>query len=314
MLQDKVIVTGGAGFLGQSVVKKLLEAGFDPSKIVVPRKADIDLTKEANVIKLYEDHKPDIVVHLAAEVGGIGANMENPGRFFYANMSMGLNLVEQARIHNIKKFVFVGTACAYPKFCPSPFKEEDLWNGYPEETNAPYGVAKKAIYLMLEAYQQQYGLKSAVLIPVNLYGPNDNFNPASSHVVPALIRKCVAAKNNKEPFIECWGTGSATRDFLYVDDAANGIIEAVLKIDSPIPINLGSGSEIRIKDLIDKIVKYCEYDGEVRWNSSKPDGQPRRLLDISKAKELLGWEPKQNFDDGLRQTVEWYKNNIENCR
>jgi GDP-L-fucose synthase len=314
MLQDKVIVTGGAGFLGQSVVKKLLEAGFDPSKIVVPRKADIDLTKEANVIKLYEDHKPDIVVHLAAEVGGIGANMENPGRFFYANMSMGLNLVEQARIHNIKKFVFVGTACAYPKFCPSPFKEEDLWNGYPEETNAPYGVAKKAIYLMLEAYQQQYGLKSAVLIPVNLYGPNDNFNPASSHVVPALIRKCVAAKNNKEPFIECWGTGSATRDFLYVDNAANGIIEAVLKIDSPIPINLGSGSEIRIKDLIDKIVKYCEYDGEVRWNSSKPDGQPRRLLDISKAKELLGWEPKQNFDDGLRQTVEWYKNNIENCR
>jgi GDP-L-fucose synthase len=314
MLQDKVIVTGGAGFLGQSVVKKLLEAGFDPTKIVIPRKADIDLTKEANVIKLYEDHQPDIVVHLAAEVGGIGANMENPGRFFYANMSMGLNLVEQARVHNIKKFVFVGTACAYPKFCPSPFKEEDLWNGYPEETNAPYGVAKKAIYLMLEAYQQQYGLKSAVLIPVNLYGPNDNFNPASSHVVPALIRKCVAAKNNKEPFIECWGTGSATRDFLYVDDAANGIIEAVLKIDSPIPINLGSGSEIRIKDLIDKIVKYCEYDGEVRWNSSKPDGQPRRLLDISKAKELLGWEPKQNFDDGLRQTVEWYKNNIENCR
>jgi len=314
MLQDKVIVTGGAGFLGQSVVKKLLEAGFDPSKIVVPRKADIDLTKEANVIKLYEDHKPDIVVHLAAEVGGIGANMENPGRFFYANMSMGLNLVEQARVHNIKKFVFVGTACAYPKFCPSPFKEEDLWNGYPEETNAPYGVAKKAIYLMLEAYQQQYGLKSAVLIPVNLYGPNDNFNPASSHVVPALIRKCVSAKNNKEPFIECWGTGSATRDFLYVDDAANGIIEAVLKIDSPIPINLGSGSEIRIKDLIDKIVKYCEYDGEIRWNSSKPDGQPRRLLDISKAKELLGWEPKQNFDDGLQQTVEWYKNNIENCR
>jgi GDP-L-fucose synthase len=314
MLQDKVIVTGGAGFLGQSVVKKLLEAGFDPTKIVIPRKADIDLTKEANVIKLYEDHQPDIVVHLAAEVGGIGANMENPGRFFYANMSMGLNLVEQARVHNIKKFVFVGTACAYPKFCPSPFKEEDLWNGYPEETNAPYGVAKKAIYLMLEAYQQQYGLKSAVLIPVNLYGPNDNFNPASSHVVPALIRKCVSAKNNKEPFIECWGTGSATRDFLYVDDAANGIIEAVLKIDSPIPINLGSGSEIRIKDLIDKIVKYCEYDGEVRWNSSKPDGQPRRLLDISKAKELLGWEPKQNFDDGLRQTVEWYKNNIENCR
>ena len=314
MLQDKVIVTGGAGFLGQSVVKKLLEAGFDPTKIVIPRKADIDLTKEANVIKLYEDHQPDIVVHLAAEVGGIGANMENPGRFFYANMSMGLNLVEQARVHNIKKFVFVGTACAYPKFCPSPFKEEDLWNGYPEETNAPYGVAKKAIYLMLEAYQQQYGLKSAVLIPVNLYGPNDNFNPASSHVVPALIRKCVSAKNNKEPFIECWGTGSATRDFLYVDDAANGIIEAVLKIDSPIPINLGSGSEIRIKDLIDKIVKYCEYDGEVRWNSSKPDGQPRRLLDISKAKELLGWEPKQNFDDGLQQTVEWYKNNIENCR
>jgi len=314
MLQDKVIVTGGAGFLGQSVVKKLLEAGFDPTKIVIPRKADIDLTKEANVIKLYEDHQPDIVVHLAAEVGGIGANMENPGRFFYANMSMGLNLVEQARVHNIKKFVFVGTACAYPKFCPSPFKEEDLWNGYPEETNAPYGVAKKAIYLMLEAYQQQYGLKSAVLIPVNLYGPNDNFNPASSHVVPALIRKCVSAKNNKEPFIECWGTGSATRDFLYVDDAANGIIEAVLKIDSPIPINLGSGSEIRIKDLINKIVKYCEYDGEVRWNSSKPDGQPRRLLDISKAKELLGWEPKQNFDDGLRQTVEWYKNNIENCR
>jgi GDP-L-fucose synthase len=314
MLQDKVIVTGGAGFLGQSVVKKLLEAGFNPEKIVIPRKADIDLTKEANVIKLYKDHQPDIVVHLAAEVGGIGANMENPGRFFYANMSMGLNLVEQARVHSIKKFVFVGTACAYPKFCPSPFKEEDLWNGYPEETNAPYGIAKKAIYLMLEAYQQQYGLNSAVLIPVNLYGPNDNFNPASSHVVPALIRKCVAAKNNKEPFIECWGTGSATRDFLYVDDAANGIIEAVLKINSPIPINLGSGSEIRIKDLIDKIVKYCEYDGEVRWNSSKPDGQPRRLLDITKAKELLGWEPKQNFDDGLRQTVEWYKNNIENCR
>lgn len=308
MFNEKIIVTGGAGFLGQSVVEQLEIAGYDVANIVVPRKAQFDLTKQEDVARLYDQHNPDIVIHLAAEVGGIGANMEQPGRFFYANMSMGINLIEEARIRNIKKFVFVGTVCAYPKYCPAPFKEIDIWNGYPEETNAPYGVAKKSLFVMLEAYYSQYGLKSSILVPVNLYGPRDNFNPNSSHVIPALIHKCEIAKKNKSPTIECWGTGQSTREFLYVDDAARGIVKATQAMNYPTPINLGSGQEITIKDLMNKISQLCDYKGVVLWNKSKPDGQPRRLLDISKARSLLHWEPKQDFDEGLRNTINWYRN------
>lgn len=309
MSNDKIIVTGGAGFLGQSVVEQLEIAGYDRENIIVPRRAQFDLTQQNDVIRLYDEYNPDVVIHLAAEVGGIGANMEQPGRFFYANISMGIHLIEQARIRNIKKFVFVGTVCAYPKFCPAPFKEIDLWNGYPEETNAPYGIAKKSLFTMLEAYYAQYGLRSTVLVPVNLYGPRDNFNPNTSHVIPALIHKCETAKKNKSPTIECWGTGQATREFLYVDDAARGIVKATQVMNYPTPINLGSGEEITIKDLTNKISRLCDYKGVVLWNPSKPDGQPRRLLDIDKAHSLLNWEPHQNFDDGLVNTINWYRNN-----
>jgi nucleoside-diphosphate-sugar epimerase len=286
---------------------KLIAVGYNPNTIIVPRKAQYDLTQQESVNRLFEDTNPDIVIHLAAEVGGIGANMKYPGRFFYANMSMGINLIEQSRLNNIKKFVFVGTVCAYPKHCPAPFKEFDIWNGYPEETNAAYGVAKKSLFTMLEAYYQQYELKSTILVPVNLYGPRDNFNPNSSHVIPALIHKCETAKRNNIDRIECWGTGDSTREFLYVDDAADGIVCSISKIDYPTPINLGSGHEISIKDLIHKISKLCGYNGEIVWDTSKPDGQPRRLLDISKAKALLDWEPKQNFEDGLINTINWYR-------
>lgn len=309
MHQDRVIVTGGNGFLGKSVVKKLNEMGYDPSFIFVIRKSQFDLTKENHVKKLYEEYKPDTVIHLAAEVGGIGANMLNPGRFFYANMSMGLNLIEHARIANLKKFVYVGTVCAYPKFCSAPFKETDLWNGYPEETNAPYGIAKKSLFVMLEAYYQQYGLNSSILLPVNLYGPGDNFDINSSHVIAALIQKCEHAKKNNLKSIECWGTGESTREFLYVDDAANGIVKAINKAGYPAPINLGSGYEIKIKDLAYKITKMCDYSGDLVWDTTKPDGQPRRLLDISRAKQILDWEPQQDFDEGLQKTIEWYRGN-----
>ena len=276
-------------------------------RLFVPRKQEFDLTIENDVERLYEIAQPDIVIHLAAEVGGIGANMAQPGRFFFANMAMGLHLVEHARRWGIEKFVHTGTVCAYPKYAPIPFCEADIWNGYPEETNAPYGVAKKALFVMLDGYQRQYGLKSAILVPVNLYGPGDNFNPNSSHVIPALIRKCLEAKQTNSPEVVCWGTGSATREFLYVDDAAEAIVRAAEIMEEPLPINLGGGIEISIRDLMTKIAQACDYRGRIAWDASKPDGQPRRSLDITRARRLLNWSPQQEFDAGLKATVQWWQ-------
>jgi GDP-L-fucose synthase len=304
---QRIVVTGGAGFLGQAVTRVLRERGVAESQIVVPRRRDFDLTVESDVARLFETARPDVVIHLAAEVGGIGANMEHPGRFFYANMAMGMLLVEHARRHKIRKFVHTGTVCAYPKHCPVPFREDDLWDGYPEETNAPYGVAKKAIFVMLDGYRREYGLRSTVAVPVNLYGPGDNFDPASSHVIPAVIRKCEEARIAGANEVVCWGTGAATREFLYVDDAAEGIVRAAEVMDEPIPINLGGGIEISIRDLVTKIAAACGFEGRVVWDSTKPDGQPRRGLDISRARSLLGWEPRQGFDAGLTATVDWWR-------
>ena len=303
----RIVVTGGAGFLGKAVCHVLAGRGVAPERIFVPRRADYDLTAEAAVERLYDDARPDVVIHLAAEVGGIGANMAHPGRFFYANMAMGLHLVEHARRRGLAKFVHTGTVCAYPKHCPIPFREDDLWNGYPEETNAPYGVAKKAVFVMLDGYRREYGLHSAVTVPVNLYGPGDNFDPASSHVIPALIRKCEEARLAHAPEVVCWGTGTATREFLYVDDAAEGIVRAAEVMDEPVPINLGGGLEIPIRDLVVKIAAACGYAGRIAWDVTKPDGQPRRGLDISRARKLLGWEPRQDFDTGLAKTVAWWR-------
>lgn len=308
---QRIVVTGGAGFLGRVVRRVLRERGVPEDRIVVPRRRDFDLTIEADVERLYDTARPDVVIHLAAEVGGIGANMAHPGRFFYANMAMGLHLVEHARRRSLRKFVHTGTVCAYPKHCPVPFHEEDIWNGYPEETNAPYGVAKKAIFVMLDGYRREYGLASAVTVPANLYGPGDNFSPASSHVIPALIRKCEEARLASEPEVVCWGTGAATREFLYVDDAAEGIVRAAEVMDEPVPINLGGGIEIAIRDLVEMIAVACDYSGRIAWDASKPDGQPRRGLDISRAKSLLGWSPTQEFETGLKITVEWWRAHAE---
>jgi GDP-L-fucose synthase len=301
----KILVTGGNGFLGRFVIKELLKT-YKKEEIYVPRSAIFDLTDRLQVDHLYNHTSPEIVIHLAAVVGGIGANMENPGKFFYDNMAMGLHLIEGARKHNIKKFVQIGTVCAYPKICSVPFLEEDIWAGYPEETNAPYGIAKKSLFVMLEAYKKQYELNSTVLVPCNLYGPYDNFDPKSSHVIPALIRKFVEAKINKSPFVECWGSGNATREFLYASDAARAIAASIEIDTDPSPINLGGGVEISIRDLVNKIKDLCEYSGEIVWNSSKPDGQPRRFLDITKAKRVLGWTPTKDFTEGLRETINWY--------
>ena len=305
----RIVVTGGAGFLGHHLMDRFKERGVSAEQILIPLIEDYDLTKEADVVRLYETMRPDVVIHLAAEVGGIGANRENPGRFFYANMAMGLHLIEQARIFGLQKFVQVGTICAYPKFTPVPFKEEDLWNGYPEETNAPYGIAKKALLVMLQGYRQQYGLNGIYLLPVNLYGPGDNFNPASSHVIPALIKKCVDAIDARQAFIECWGTGSVSREFIYAADAAEGILLATEHYDGDEPVNVGAGFEITIKDLVEKIVHLTGFEGEIRWNPSKPDGQPRRCLDTSRAKAYFGFEAKTDFDAGLKATINWYRKN-----
>lgn len=301
----RVTVTGGAGFLGQSVCRKLHERGC--RAVLVPRRAEFDLTTERGAADMYSVQRPDVVLHLAAEVGGIGANRENPGRFFFANMAMGLNLIELARRRRIRKFVQVGTVCAYPKFTPVPFREEDLWNGFPEETNAPYGVAKKALFTMLEAYHQQYQLASAVAVPVNLYGPRDNFDPRSSHVIPALIRKAVEAVSLRQNELSCWGTGSASREFLYVDDAAEGLLRVAEEMEQPVPVNLGTGSEISIRDLTTTIAELTGFRGRITWDATKPDGQPRRCLDTSRAEKLLGWRAEMDLRSGLERTIEWYR-------
>ena len=301
----RVTVTGGGGFLGKAVVERLRSAGA--TEIFVPRSDAYDLRTMDGIDRALADGKPDVLIHLAAVVGGIGANRENPGRFFYENAIMGIQLIEQARLAGIAKFVTIGTVCAYPKFTPVPFNEDDLWNGYPEETNAPYGLAKKMLLVQGQAYREQYGFDSIHLIPVNLYGPGDNFDPRSSHVIPALIKKCVDARENGEAHIDVWGSGSASREFLYVDDAANGIVRAAELYNSAEPVNLGVGHEITIRELVDLIVRFTNYTGEVRWDATKPDGQPRRALDVSRARDLIGFTAEMPFEDGLARTIDWYE-------
>lgn len=301
----KIVVTGGAGFLGSFLLEELKAAGA--REIFVPQIEDYDLTQVDAVKQMYLDAKPDTVIHLAAQVGGIGANRENPGRYFYANMAMGLHLIEEARVNKLGKFVQIGTVCAYPKFAPVPFREEDLWNGYPEETNAPYGVAKKALLVMLQAYRQQYNLNGIYLLPVNLYGPRDNFDLESSHVIPALIRKFVTARDEGAPEVVAWGTGSASREFLYVEDAARAITMATERYNGDQPVNIGTSNEITIRDLVELIARLTGFEGEVVWDSTKPDGQPRRKLDTSKAKKLFDFEAQTDFETGLRNTIEWWE-------
>ena len=301
----RVTVTGGAGFLGRFVCETLRRRGA--KQVDIPRREDYDLTVEADVARMYDDLRPEVVIHLAAEVGGIGANREHPGRFFYANMAMGLHLVEHARRRAVRKFVHTGTVCAYPKFAPVPFNENDLWKGYPEETNAPSGVAKKALFVMLDGYHREYGLDAAVVVPVNLYGPGDNFDLQTSHVIPALIRKCEDARVRGDDHVVCWGTGSASREFLYVEDAAEGIVRAAEVMDEPTPINLGTGREITIRDLVTLIAKLVGFTGRIEWDATKPDGQPRRCLDTSRARTLLEWEARTDFETGLRQTIDWWR-------
>lgn len=300
----KVLLTGGYGFVGRYVYNKLVSSENNEVKIF--HSNECDLRNKDDTLKLIDSYKPDTVIHLAATVGGIGANMRNPGVYFYDNMMMGLNIIESSRIVGINKFVQVGTVCSYPKYCAVPFREDDIWEGYPEETNAPYGVAKKALYVMLDAYKKQYNLNSTVIVPCNLYGPWDNFNPDSSHVIPALIKKVVEAKKYGDNSIECWGTGRATREFLYADDAADAIVKSLSVSTDTTPINVGTGSDITIYDLVIKIMKAVDYDCGVHWDASKPDGQPIRMLDISRAKSILGWTPKTSLDEGLQQTVRWY--------
>jgi GDP-L-fucose synthase len=304
----RVLVTGGAGFLGAPVCRLLQER--DAAEVVVPRRAEYDLTDEIAVGRLFEHARPDVVVHLAAEVGGIGANRDNPGRFFYANMAMGLHVIEQARLAGVQKLVQVGTVCSYPKFTPVPFSEASLWDGYPEETNAPYGIAKKALLVMLAAYREQYGFHGIFLMPTNLYGPRDNFDPRSSHVIPALIRKCEEARLAEQPSIACWGTGSASREFLYVEDCAEAIVTATERYDSAEPVNIGVGKEITIRDLVELIAQATGFGGEIRWDTSKPDGQPRRVLDTTRAAQEFGFRASTSFEDGIRVTVDWFREHV----
>ena len=304
----RVTVTGGAGFLGRRVVARILELGC--RDVFVPRSKEYDLRELEAVVRLFQDAQPDMVIHLAAVVGGIEANSKNPGTFFYDNAVMGIQLIEQSRRHGLEKFVCVGTVCSYPKFTPVPFQESELWNGYPEETNAPYGLAKKMLLVQLQAYRQQYGFNGIYLIPVNLYGPGDNFDPESSHVIPALIKKFADAKRDGTGEIVAWGTGQASREFLYVDDAAEGIILAAEHYDGPDPINLGSSAEITIRELTSLIQELSGFEGKVVWDTTKPDGQPRRKLDISLAAEQLGFNISTPFRDGLGETITWYEESL----
>jgi GDP-L-fucose synthase len=306
--EDKrVVVTGGAGFLGSFVIEGLRKRGC--KNILVPEICDYDLVKMEDVKRVYDDMSPDIVIHLAAVVGGIGANREHPGSFFYENLMMGVQLIDQGRLCNIEKFVAIGTVCAYPKFAAIPFKEDDIWNGYPEETNAPYGLAKKMLLVQSQAYRQEYGFNSIFLVPVNLYGPGDNFDPSSSHVIPALIKKCVDAKDACVDHVDCWGSGEASREFIYAEDAAEGILLATEHYNGSEAVNIGAGFEITIKELAERIAKYTGFTGDILWDSSQPDGQPRRSLDVSRAKKAFGFEAKTDFDEGLKATIKWYCEN-----
>lgn len=302
----RICVTGGAGFLGTHLIRRLKEHGA--REIFVPQYPEYDLVREADIIRMIDTAKPDIIIHLAAKVGGIGANREKPGEFFYDNLMMGVQLIHQSWMKGVEKFVAIGTICAYPKYTPIPFKEEDLWNGYPEETNAPYGLAKKMLLVQSQAYREQYGYNSIFLLPVNLYGPGDNFNPASSHVIPALIRKYLEAKEQGASEIIAWGDGSPTREFIYVEDAAEGIALATERYNSSEPVNIGSSFEISIKDLTETIARLTGFNGTIRWDTSKPNGQPRRKLDTTRAREAFGFEAKTDFEDGLKRTIDWYAN------
>jgi GDP-L-fucose synthase len=306
-LGKTVAVPGGSGFLGSEVVQRLEAAG---ASVFVPRSRDYDLTTEDRVRAMYEDARPDIVIHLAARVGGIGANQRSPGTFFYDNLQMGALLIEHARRRGLEKFVCVGTVCSYPKFATVPFREDDLWSGYPEETNAPYGIAKKALLVQLQAYRQEFGMRGIYLIPVNLYGPGDNFDLESSHVIPALIRKCVEAAERGDDVIEVWGSGEPTREFLYVEDAADGIVAAADRYEGAEPVNLGTGREISIRDLATLIAERTGFRGSFAWNATKPDGQPRRALDVSRARDEFGWTARIPFEEGLDATISWYRESL----
>ena len=305
LVDKRIVVTGGAGFLGTHLIRRLQQMGC--RNIFVPIHTDYDLTRIDAVERLFAEHRPEVVIHLAAVVGGIGANRAKPGRFFYDNAIMGIQLIEAARRHGVEKTVVLGTICAYPKFTPVPFREEDLWNGYPEETNAPYGIAKKALLVQCQAYREKYGMNAVFLLPVNLYGPGDNFDLESSHVIPALIRKCVEAVEKGRDEIVLWGDGSPTREFLYVEDAAEGIVLAAKRYDKPDPVNLGSGMEISIRDLAASVASMSGFSGRITWDPTKPKGQPRRSLDVSRAEREFGFRATTPFDFGLRKTIEWYQ-------
>jgi GDP-L-fucose synthase len=307
-----VLVTGGAGFLGKEVCRAIKEQ--QPAEVIVPRRAEYDLCEPEVIRELLREKKPEVIVHLAAEVGGIGANMKNPGRYFYANAVMGIHLMEEARKIGVRKYIQVGTVCSYPKFTPVPFHEDDIWNGYPEETNAPYGLAKKMLLVQAQAYRQQYGLNAISLIPVNLYGPSDNFDLESSHVIPALIRKTIEAREAGRDTLAVWGTGSASREFLFVRDAARGIVMAAEAYDQPEPVNLGSGQEVQIRDLVKIITELCHFRGTIRWETGKPDGQPRRCLDTSRARQAFGFKASTSLRDGLLETISWYEQSRSKAR
>ncbi|MEA2434640.1 MAG: GDP-L-fucose synthase [Actinomycetota bacterium] len=309
LADQRFLITGGAGFLGRAVQSKLMGAGV--TEMIVPRRAEYDLTRPDDVEKLFADAAPDVVIHMAAQVGGIGANMKNPAVLYLNNLLMGTYVIEEARKRDVMKTVVLGTICSYPKFTPVPFREESLWDGYPEETNAPYGIAKKALLVHAQSNRAQYGQNSIYLLPVNLYGPGDKFHPSVSHVIPALIKKFVDAVDSSAPTVEVWGSGTATREFLYVDDAAEGIVAGTESYDGADPVNLGSGREISIKELAEVIASLSGFEGELVWDASKPDGQPRRQLDTSKAKELFGFEAKTALEDGLRTTIDWYRSHRE---